>query len=244
MLLRSSYYMVLRMLRGYLGLAILIGLPIAVISVIGLVARGAVDSPLGIPVMDMAALTNILAFQLFGGNYTLEFIKEDLYSARKWRMYSLPYPAHIHAYSILLSSTIFSALQGFIIVLFTRWVYDVQWGNLGLVFLALLVLSVVTQLVYSVIALGINNGKLAERLGEVYGLGSIVLAGVWFPMPQAGFFQFLTTYGNPLSLAQNIMLVLMTGNNLGRGLISLAILLSAGLVLSILSVSLGRRKLA
>ncbi len=244
MVLKSSYYMIRRMLRGYLGLAILVVLPIVVISVIGLVARDHFDETLGLPGMDVIALINILAFQLFGGNYTLEFLREDLFSAKKWRMYSLPYPVHLHAISILISSALFSALQGFVIVLFTHWVYNVNWGNLWLVLGLLLLFSTFTQMVYLLIALGIKSEKLGERLGEIYGLGSIALAGVWFSMPDIGIFNFLTMYGNPLSLARNVMLHVMTGRFQYEAILSLGILVVASVVMLAASAFLGRRRLA
>ncbi|HHT74223.1 MAG TPA: ABC transporter permease [Firmicutes bacterium] len=244
MLLRASNYMFRRLLRGYLGLAILVVLPLALISVIGLVVGDGIDPKLGIPAIDGVAMIIIFAFQLFGGNYTLDFLRSDLFSPRKWRLYSLPYPPFYHALSILISSSLFSALQGFAMVLYTHWVYRVRWGSFLSILVLLVFFSALNQLVYMLIALGVKSDKLGERLGEVYGLGSFALAGIWFQLPNTTVFNFLTKYGNPLSLSRNVMLYIMTGRYGNEALYSLAILLLASVALVWASIYFGRRKLA
>jgi ABC-2 type transport system permease protein len=244
MLLKSSCYMFRRMLRGYLGLAILVVLPLALISVIGLVVGDAVDPALGIPAIDGVVMVIIFAFQLLGGNYTLDFLRSDLFSPRKWRLQALPYPPFCHALSILISSSLFSAFQGFAMVLYTHWVYGVRWGSFLVILGLLLFFSAFNQLVYMLIALSVKTDKLGERLGEVYGLGSFALAGVWFQLPNTLVFNFLARYGNPLSLSRNVMLYIMTGRYGNEALYSLAILLLAATALVTASIYFGRRKLA
>lgn len=244
MIIRSSYYMLRRMLRGYLGLVILLGTPLALISVLGMIAGNAVNEELGIPMMDGIAITMLLGFQLYGGFYTMEFIRSDLIQPTKWRMYSLPYSPHSHGFSILISCSIFNVLQGLIIVLFTQLVYGVNWGNIGLIILVLLALSTLTQLVYLCLVLGIKNYKNAERLGTAYGLISMGLAGVWFPLPKEGILGFLSIYGNPLSLSQRAVYGIITGDNLGQGILSFGILILASVAMAALAIHLGRRKLA
>ena len=243
MILKTSYFMLRRMLRGYTALAILMLIPLALITVLGLVARGAIN-PSGVPVMDTIAITMILAFQLYGGFYTMEYIKEDFLTNKKWRMISLPYPTHLYAFSIFLTCTLFSALQGFVMALFTKYVYDVNWGNLGLVLLVLMVISLFTQLVYFIIIMLVKNYKIAEGLGTTYALISMGLAGVWFPMPEIKFIRVLSTYGNPLSLGQNAVYTFITGENVTRALVSISILIIASVILAFIAAFVGRRKLA
>ncbi|AOY78058.1 ABC transporter permease [Clostridium formicaceticum] len=244
MILRSSYFMLRRMSRGYLALIILLFLPLALITVLGMVAGDVVDPQLNIPVMDGIAVTMILAFQLYGGFYTMEFIRYDLMSSTKWRMYALPYQVHQHAFSIILSCTLFSAFQGLVMVLFTQWVYGVHWGNIGLVFLVLLAISILSQLVFLNLVLGVKHYKTAEGLGTVYGITSIALAGVWFPMPESGILNFLSTYASPLALGQNAVYALIIGENVDQVILSIGILLAASGAMAVIAVLLGRRKLA
>lgn len=243
MILRSSYFMFKRMLRGYLAHVILIVLPLVLITILGLVAGDAVDSDTGIPFMDLISITQVLAFQFFGGFYTMEFIRSDLIEPTKWRLYSLPYSAHEHAFSIIISTSIFNMLQGLVMVIFTHLVYDVNWGDMGIVMLTLLVLSILTQLVFLNCALGIKNYKTAERAGTAFGLISITLGGVWFTIPDVGILGFITSYVNPFSLGEGTTHAVILGN-MGDALLNIGILLIEAVIMASLAIYIGRRKLA
>ena len=242
-LLKSTYYNFRRMLRNYLGMVILLVTPIALITVLGLLADDAMNETLGIPIKDEIVVIMVFAFLMFGGFYTMEYVKGDLMSSMKWRMHSLPYQAHTHAYSILISSSLFNVLQSFIIVIYTLFVYDVHWGNLWLVFLILLTVSTFIQFVFINLVLGVKNYKTAERLGTAFGIGSVMLAEVWFKMPDIAPFPLLSTYGNPFSLGKNMIFANMTGENTDKALISLVILIIATIILAISTAYFGRRKL-
>lgn len=244
MVLRSSYFIFLRFLRNYIGMAILLLLPIALITVLGFLADDAVNESLGIPVKDEIVATMVLAFLMFGGFFTMEYVKGDLMSSMKWRMYALPYQPHKHAYAILISSTVFNVLQSLIIVIYTLFVYDVNWGNWGMVLLALFAVSTVIQLVYINFVLIFKNYKTAERLGTGFGLACIMLAEVWFPLPEGAIFHFLSTYSNPFSLGQNMFLAAMTGENVNIAMISLSVLVVSSIVLAISGAFFGRKRLA
>lgn len=243
MLIRSGLFILRRMLRGYLALILLLVTPMAIISVLGLLTGDAVDPKLGIPIIDELIVTMIITFQLFGGLYTMEYIKNDLLSVTKWRLYALPYRIHQHAFSIILSSSLFSAFQGLILVYLTKWIYGVRWGNIVLVMLVLLLLSVLTQLVYLNLTIGLKNYKAAEGWATAYGLVSVGLAGVWFPMPDSGILNFLTNYGNPLSLGRNAIIASWIGGHGDLILLDILILCAALGVMSVTAIFLGKRKL-
>ena len=243
-ILRSTYFMIRRMLRGYFFFVILLIIPIVLITVIGLVAGEELDPLLGIPMVYSVSIVLIFAFQLFGGYYTMEYINTDFFSSRKWRILALPYHIFHHAFAILLSSILFSVLQGLLLVFYTQWVYNVQWGNIALVILVLFALSTLSQLVFLNIRLGVKNSKTVEHLGTVYGLLSLALAGVWFSMPEEGFLGFLSTYGNPLSLGENAIYAFMGYGDMSRAVISLSIIFGSSILLIVLALFLGRRKLA
>lgn len=243
MILRSSYFMIRRMLRGYLAHVLLIVLPLAIITILGLVAGNAVDNNTGIPFMDKIAIIQVFAFQFFGGHYTLEFIRSDLIESTKWRMYSLPYSPHEHAFSIIIATSIFNMLQGLALVIFTHFFYDVKWGNIGIVMLILFVLSILTQLVFLNLVLGLKNYKTAERAGTAFGLISITLGGVWFSMPNIGILNFITTYINPFSLGEMATYYVIMGN-MGDACLNIGILIIEAVIMAIIAIYIGRRKLA
>ncbi|WP_232225545.1 ABC transporter permease [Oceanobacillus manasiensis] len=243
MLMKASYFIFRRMLRDYIGMAILLLLPIALISVLALIADGAVSEPLGIPMMDEVAVTMVFAFIMFGGFYTMEYVRGDLMSSMKWRIYSLPYGIHNHAYAILISCSLFNVLQSLLVVFYTIFVYNVNWGNLGIVFFIILLVTAVIQLVFINFVLGVKKYKTAERLGTGFGLACLMLGEVWFPLPDGPFFSFLSTYSNPFSLGQNMIFATITGENIEKAIISLVIFIALALVLAITAVYFGRRKL-
>ncbi len=243
MIVRSSYFMFRRLLRNYLGMAILLLLPIALITVLGFVADDAVSDTLGIPIKDEVAITMVFSFLMFGGFFTMEYVKEDLMSSMKWRMYSLPYQAHQHTFSILISCTLFNVLQSFVIVIYTLFVYDVSWGNLGFVLLTIFTVSTVVQLVFVNFVLGVKNYKTAERLGTGFGLVSIMLSEVWFPLPKGAVFHFFSTYSNPFSLGRNMIFASITGEHIDKAIISFIVLIGLSIALALSAAYFGRRKL-
>lgn len=244
MVLRSSYFLMLRMLRNYVGWIIMLVTPVALITVLGFLADNALNEQLGITMKASVAATMVLAFQLFSGFFMMELMKSDLLSARKWRMYALPLQPHQHTLAILLVSTLFSALQGFIIVLYTFFMYDIDWGNLLYVVFVLIAVSLLSQLVFLNLVLGVSNYKTAERLGTTFGIVSLMIAEVWFTLPDNPIFNFLSTYGNPLSLGMNMIVANMTGDQITKAGISAGVVVAVAITLCIVATIIGRRKLA
>ncbi|WP_347836060.1 hypothetical protein [Gracilibacillus sp. JCM 18860] len=75
----------------------------------------------------------------------------------------------------------------------------------------------------------------------MYGVGFVVLAGLFFPMPENIFFDFFGTYGNPLTLS--IMSINEMGqSNTGKAWFQANILLVAIVLLFIVMLNLGRRR--
>lgn len=245
MLLRSSYFALRRMLRGYISYVFLIVIPLAIITVNGLAIGDAVIDDQGRTGMDMIAVAIVLCFQLVGGFYTMEYIKSDLFSPIKWRLYSLPYRAHVHAFSILLSSTLFSALNGLIMVLFTHWVYGVHWGNIAWVVLVLVAVTFVSQLVFMVAVLGIRQYKVAELIGYAYVFGFIILAGYFFfPVPDVAIVDFINSYVNPIALGETAIVSMMLGGDPDQVWKSMGLLVAGAVIFSVIATLLGRRRLA
>lgn len=243
MLLGTIRFTFIRMLRGLIGHLLLIGVPIAVISILSMVAGYIESGEDSISGMRWISVSMVVSFQMFGGSYTMSFIQEDLFSAKKWRMYSLPFPAHKYVNVLLVVSTLFSMLQGLVIVLFTQWVYGVDWGNIVWLMVVLFSLSLLSQIVCMILALAVTHFKLAERLSEVYGIGSMLLAGVMFPLPDTAFFNFMTEFGTPVSLGRTAIFGMASGDGWIDSVISVAVLLAASALLLLLAARLGRKKL-
>lgn len=243
MLYHVAQYALRRMMRSWLAHLLLIAVPLCVISVLGLVLRGTTNAQYGVPGLDWISVGLVISFQLFGGSYTIAYFKDDFFSPRRWRLAALPMDVGTYGISLLLASALTSVFQGLVLVLFTQWVYGVTWGPIGWVMLVLLVMSLQSQLASLVFTLSANSYKLAERLSEVYGIGSMVFAGMIFTLPDTPFFQFMSTYGNPVSLGMSAVFGMTDGSPAGRIALSVGLLLAAAAAFAAVALLLGRRRL-
>ncbi|TSB45328.1 ABC transporter permease [Alkalicoccobacillus porphyridii] len=241
MILPTIKYTGIRISRDYIGLLLLFVLPILLIFVFSLILVDMESE--GVRIIETTAISMVLAFQLFGGSFPMGYIQEDLFSDRKWRLKSLPINTALYAFSVLLAGTIFSILQGMVIVFITHFAFGVDWGSFFWALLVIALLSVISSLVCTICALISPNFKIAERLTEVFGVGSIILAGMFFSLPDNTFFNFMGTYGNPLSLAQTAIFERMNDGNSSEVQIALFTLTAAIIVCFLIMVTLGRKKI-
>ncbi|TCK93339.1 ABC-2 type transport system permease protein [Natranaerovirga hydrolytica] len=225
-----------RMLKDYTNIILLVIVPLGIITIIALAF--AEDKA----VIDASAAGMTIAFQIFGGFYTLEFLKADLFTTKKWKIYALPCSIPMYAYGILIASTIFNGFQGLTIVLVTKLFFGVEWVSIWGVALSLLILSLFSQLVFLNILLSVKNEKYADRFGEVFAWGSVILSNYFFRMPDNVFFNTVSKY-TPIKLTEDAIASIRYQSGLMNIINPLAILLVASVVLTILSYLLGRRKL-
>ena len=98
----------------------------ALITVLGLVAGNAVIATREYLLWIKSLSLKYLPFSSWRNLY-IGIYRSDLIESTKWRMYSLPYSPHEHAFSIIISTSIFNMIQGLVMVVFTHFVYDVNW---------------------------------------------------------------------------------------------------------------------
>lgn len=245
MFVRLIGFSLLRMLRDYLGHVFLLVAPLVLISIFGIITDYVSDEINGRPVLDLLSVSFVFAFQLFGGAYTMDLLHQDLLSTRKWRIYSLPISINQYGNSLLLSSTLFSMLQGLVLVLFTQWVFGVEWGNLLWVTLVLLAVSLLSQLVCLLLVLSIKSYKLAQRIVEVYGFSSMIFANIFFiTLPDNAFSNFMNAYGNPISLGRNAIFGMVDGKDSTTALLSVGVLLALSIALFLIANPIGKRRLS
>lgn len=242
-------YMFRRMRRDLPSLLILLALPLVLIPILGAVfswvpadipyMRG-VSSP-----MAFFAFGILIMFQLYGGNYSLSYVRKALLDPMGWRLRGLPCGTAPVILGVVGAATLMCLLQGLLVVAVSALVLGVRWGSLPLVVLTLLSLGLLSQLVYLCLLLGLGKPEVATSLGWLYGYGSCILGGLIFPLPvEQPFFQFLVTYGGPYSLAQTALRQAGPGGSLGRAALCVGILLGSAALLGILAAYLGRRRLS
>jgi ABC-2 type transport system permease protein len=242
-------FSVQRMLLDLPSLIPLLFVPLLIIPIIGAVfskilagssfLNGAPDA------MSFFAVGLVIMFQLFGGRYTMDYVKDAFLTDRKWRMAALPCGPWTLAMGIMVAGLLASILQGFLLVAFTRLILGVRWGNFGVVCAVLVSTSLLAQLVNLALILSTRNYGLAAVIAWFFSYGSSVLGGLIFPLPaDEPFWRFVVAYGSPYSLAQTAIVAAAGGRarvdvaiGIG-GLLALSALLAAGVAL------LGRRRLA
>jgi ABC-2 type transport system permease protein len=241
--------MFLRMIRDLPSLGILLGVPLILIPILGSVfswipadipyLRG-VSSP-----MAFFAFGLLIMFQLYGGGYSLTYVKSAFLSPMQWRLHSLPCEPGAIVLGVVGAATIFSLCQGLLIVAISRIVLGVRWGNLPVVFLVLLGVSLLSQLVYLTLLLALRSQSAATSLGWLYAYGSCILGGLIFPLPvEKPFFHFMVTYGNPYSVAQTAIRESAPGGSPATAALCIAVLCIAAALFAAIAAWLGSKKLA
>ncbi|MEK4199185.1 MULTISPECIES: ABC transporter permease [Cytobacillus] len=239
--LRTIPYTLIRMSRDYITLLLLLVVPIILITIFYFVLGDMKNQYGDLAFYDTAQLMT-LVFQLFGGSIVIAYIQDDLFSARRQRILVAPMSLPLYALSISLCGMFFSIFLGFLLVLFTGVGLNVEWGNVFWVMYIIALLAVLSSLVSLILIFSVKNIKLAERLSDVYGIGCVVLAGLFFPIPDYPVITFINEYLNPLLLAANA--ISYAQSNLFSDAYIYMFRLGIGIVITFIIVYvLGRRKI-
>jgi ABC-2 type transport system permease protein len=241
--------MFLRMVRDLPSMIMLLLVPLLLIPILGSAfswipadipyLRG-VSSP-----MAFFASGFLVMFQLFGGNYSLAYVKGALLSPMGWRIRGLPMGPGAVVLGVVGASTLVSLCQGCLVVAVSGLAFGVRWGNLAVLFLVLLGVNLLSQLVYLSLLLGLRDQSAAVGLGWVYAYGSTVLGGLIFPLPvEKPLFGFLASYGGPYSLAQTALRQAAPGGSPAAASACIAVLFIAAALFAALAAYLARRRLS
>lgn len=240
--LSTLKYTALRMLRNYIVLLLLLVIPIILITIFSAILSGQVTES-GIPYSYQNALTMVLTFQLFSGSLVMYLIHSDFFSAHRLRIRVLPFHQTMYAFSIGMCGVIYSILLGIVLMLYTQFVIGMTWLNWQWILLMITLIATLSCIVSLIFTFAVKNYKLAERLNDVYGIGFVVLAGLFFPLPKIALFDFFGSYGNPLTLSL-MSIQAMHDSNVSAAWGYAGIMLAAIALLFMLMLALGRRKMA
>lgn len=239
--LSTMTFTMLRLVRNYIVLLLLLIVPILLLTVFFFILSGMTNDE-GVPYFNETALTMVLTFQLFGGSTVMHLINYDLFTLNRARMFVAPFNRTMYAFSILISGSVFSVLLGIALMLYTQFVLGLVWSNWAWTIYLIVLMSVLSSIVCVIFTCVVKSYKLAERLSEVYGVGFVVLAGLFFPMPQNAVFDFLGSFGNPLTLS--IGAVGAGGNgNWSEAWLHANLLLAAIAALFFVMIVAGRKRL-
>lgn len=240
--LSTIRFTVNRMRRNYIVLLLLLVVPIVLLTVFHFILGEAMGES-GQTFMQDQSVMMVLLFQLFAGVIVMDYIHSDFFTPFRKRLFMAPFNKTLYAFSILMGGTLFSVLLGIILMIFTHFVLDVSWVNWIWSIYIIILMAVLSSIICLIFVLSVKKISIAERLSEVYGVGFVLLAGLFFPMPDNAFFDFMSSYGNPLTLSV-MSIEAMNESDFSEAWFTANILHIAIVVLFIVMMILGRKKIS
>lgn len=246
-----SFHLYLRRaVRDWLGWILFIILPIGIVVVLSLIGSNG-DTPnyiqngYNMPATH-ASVGIVLMFQLIAGGYLLHYFKHDFFGTIKWRLRAAPCPVHNHIFTGIAACTIFTVLQGLFVAASTAIFLNAHWGNWAITVLSILLISLIAQLVNTVLLLIIKSANNAGFLSWAIAYVMTALAGVLFALPDNSFFAFTQKYGTPVALAKTLIMESGKLRGLGNHAIPICLVALSGYIIcfAVVAIILGRRKLA
>lgn len=219
-------FYLLRLLKDYLGHAILIGLPVFLIAVLTYI--NAPNSQNWPEVSGHIAILFILMFQIFGAAYTFEGIEADFLSPMKDRLHAAPVnPMHLVAIQIGFS-TLVSLAQTVVLIAFSMIFFDAVFENLPGVLGILVLSALAAQILGGVIVLILKSASKAQLVITLYAIFAPILAGLNFELPDNAFKPYLETYSSPVAWTRTGLEGIMAGDASDTlfGVVSLIVLIA------------------
>lgn len=188
----------LRILRDYIGHAILIGLPMFLVGILTYI-----NTPDG-EQMDVVArhigIVFLLMFQMFGAAYTFEGLRDDFLTPRKDRIKATP----VNPMTIVLTqiglSTIITFLQGMVLIGFTMVVFNAVYPNLPFILLLVILSALFAQLFGALLVFTLKSASKAQIGVIAYAIIAPIMAGLNVELPDHAIVPYLERYSSPLAL--------------------------------------------
>ncbi len=235
-------FYLMRVLKDYLGHLILIGLPVALIYLMV-----SVNTEAGNPDREAAALyigiVYIIMFQAFGAAYAFEGLEHDFFKPFKARLLAAP----VKPYRFVLANIVFSIVIGYaqslVLLAYVMLVFNASVPGLGFVMLILLLGVIVAQLFGSVAVLLLKKAAKAQALMTLYVIGGMLLAGVFFPLPESDMTIFLSKYSSPVAWTHYAAYGVIEGIS-SQVFVGVSLLMSVAVLALITVVLLSKRVMA
>ncbi len=189
----------LRVLKDYLGHIILIGLPLALLTINTYISveNGAVQEEAALYI----GLVYIFMFQVFGAAYTFEGMEHDFYKPFKNRLFAAPIRPTKFILANLFFSTLVSFLQSLVILSYVVIVFGVRIPNWGLILVVFLFSVMFAQLLAAVLIIFLKKANKAQAAITLYAIGGTMLSGLFFQLPENSLTEILEKYSTPIAWA-------------------------------------------
>lgn len=228
---------------------IYIGLPVVLVYILGFVYTQNTNEQIYVDGYNMVSTSisagMMLLFQISGGDYLLNYLNHDLIKPMRWRLKATPCRTHTLVFSGAAACMILTVLQGLLVVACTAFLLDAYWGSLWVTVSVIVLISIISQLLNMILLLYVRKANTANNISWAISWGMAVLGGMMFTLPDNAFFNFMRQYGTPFSLAQSaIRQSGFLGTSPADVPICLAALAGIAIIMMVVVIALGRRKLA
>ncbi|TVP95539.1 MAG: ABC transporter permease [Acholeplasmatales bacterium] len=224
----------LRILKDYLGHIILIGLPVALITLMVMINAEADAAPNTAEAARYIGIVYIIMFQGFGAAYTFEGLEHDFFKSFKDRLKASPVNPMRFVFANIGFGVLISFLQSLVLLVYVVVVFGSRIPNLPLVLMVLFLGVVFAQLLAALCIFLLKKGSKAQAAITLYIIGGMVLAGFFFPLPANDLTAWLSNYSTPLAWTHHAVYGLIEGVYhealLGTGLLVVATLLVGAVV--------------
>ena len=195
--------------------------------------------------MDFFAVTMLVMIMLFAGLNGAELFNKSMLTETGRRMLIAPISKSALMSGLVAAATAVSFLQGLIVVLFTRFVYNVHWGdNWAIVLLTLFALVLFSNALAILLLIIFKKMPAVNAVLQTLIFIMTFLAGGFGPSLAFGENIARILRFVPNNLAQTILFTNAFGGNEQTMLVNLTVLLGTGLTLLVAAFITGRKRLA
>lgn len=190
----------LRSILDPLNTIILLLLPLALMLVNTLLGQALGIDFEDVMVLSSTAMFMLGAFQIFSPLQHY-YLFSDFQSSMRFRLYSAPISKTKFIISMGFAGWLHTVFIGLFFIFIASILFNVQWGNVFAVALALFLLSVFAQLVSVFLFFILPTRGAAEAGVQFVGWSTMILSGGIVNIGNNAFTEFLGMYGTPISLA-------------------------------------------
>jgi len=151
----------------------------------------------------------LLSFQFFNSMFMFGFLYSDFRSDMRWRLFAVPCSLRTYILPAFIANWLLNIILGIIYIIITALFMNVYWGNLLVLIVVLMLISLIATFSAVLIFQFTNKLSKANAMGYILAFGMMVLSGFMFPLQLLGdnvVIRFLLQYGTPLTLGTSAIL--------------------------------------
>ncbi|MEF3354132.1 ABC transporter permease [Paenibacillus sp. GYB006] len=190
--------------------------------------------------MGYYAIAMLLMFMMRGQEYGAAGMGEDYLGTLGDRLKLSPIKPFEQYLGKTIGLSLVTFLQGMVIILFTKYVYDVDWGNhFGVIVLIVFVFSLLTTTLGGLLTIIIKDSVKADTLANIVTLVSTFLIGGFIIIDFGAIAAISPSY-----YAKSAIFNVVYNDELGSAFVNIGQMLAITLLFAVISIVVSRRKRA